>query len=53
LGTHTALLYDPAKARGEWKPSDLQPGARFNQPSPLFKKLDEKIVEEERQNLGE
>jgi methionyl-tRNA synthetase len=52
LGSHTALLYDPSKARGTWTPSDLQPGAHFNQPSPLFKKLEEKIVEEERQNLG-
>jgi methionyl-tRNA synthetase len=52
LGVHSALLYDPAKAGGNWQPSNLQPGAQFNQPSPLFKKLDEKIVEEERQRLG-
>jgi methionyl-tRNA synthetase len=52
LGTHKALLYNPEKAHGRWQPSNLQPGSRFNPPSPLFKKLDEKIVEEERQRLG-
>ncbi len=52
LGTHSALLYDPEKASGEWKPSTLTPGSRFNQPAPLFKKLDESIVEAERQRLG-
>jgi methionyl-tRNA synthetase len=35
-----------------WKPSDLRPGAILNQPSPLFKKLEEKVVEEERARLG-
>jgi len=52
VGEHSALLYDPRKAQGSWQPSQLQAGSRFNQPSPLFKKLDEKIVEEERQRLG-
>jgi methionyl-tRNA synthetase len=52
LGTHTALLYDPAKAQGSWQPSQLKAGGHFNQPAPLFKKLDESIVEEERQRLG-
>ncbi|MBM3137584.1 MAG: methionine--tRNA ligase [Chloroflexi bacterium] len=52
VGEHTALLYDPANASGHWKPSELKPGARFNQPEPLFKKLDESIVSEERARLG-
>ncbi len=53
LGLHKALLYNPEKAQGSWQPSTLQPGDRFNPPSPLFKKLEEKIVEEERQRLGQ
>jgi methionyl-tRNA synthetase len=52
VGEHTALLYDPEKASGHWQPSELKPGARFNQPEPLFKKLDEGIVVEERARLG-
>jgi methionyl-tRNA synthetase len=57
LGEHTVLRY---RGRGEsqthpyvaWQPSDLQPGAKLNPPAPLFKKLEEKIVEEERARLG-
>ena len=52
LGEHTVLRYDPEKATGEWKPSTLQPGQKFLQPQPLFKKLDKSIVEEERARLG-
>ena len=53
LGSHTALFYNPEKAGGKWQSSSLQAGSRFNAPSPLFKKLDEKIVNEERQRLGQ
>jgi methionyl-tRNA synthetase len=52
LGEHQVLLYDPKDATGEWKPSLLQPGQALEPPSPLFKKLDEEIVEEERGKLG-
>lgn len=51
VSEHTALLYDPAKAAGRWQPSDLKPGQLFLQPEPLFKKLDESIVKEERERL--
>jgi methionyl-tRNA synthetase len=56
LGTHTGLRYRGV-GRDEippyrWQPSALQPGAKLNQPAPLFKKLDEKVVEEERARLG-
>lgn len=51
LGTHTVLRY-----RGvdnvHWKPSELKPGQKLNQPSPLFKKLEESVAEEERARLG-
>ena len=51
LGTHTALRYEGIKGL-QWKPSELKPGAAFNQPAPLFKKLDKSVVEEERARLG-
>ncbi len=57
LGEHTVLRY---RGRGEsetrpyaaWKPSELKPGQKLNQPGPLFKKLENSIVEEERARLG-
>jgi methionyl-tRNA synthetase len=54
LGEHTVLRYraNPAASPISWKPSDLQPGAQLNQPGPLFKKLEESVIEEERARLG-
>lgn len=52
LGNHNALRYDPTNASGEWKPSELKPGAKLNPPEPLFKKLDVSIIAEERSRLG-
>lgn len=52
LGEHTVLRYDGSTASGKWEPSDLKAGQPLNQPTPLFKKLDVKIVEEERSKLG-
>ena len=57
LSTHTVMQYEPGEAltNGEedlWQPSELIPGRLFNQPNPLFKKLDASIVEEERARLG-
>jgi methionyl-tRNA synthetase len=51
LGTHNGLRYRPVDGAA-WTPSQLKPGQKLNQPSPLFKKLDESIVEEERARLG-
>ncbi len=53
LGTHKGLRYRPpaALSEGQWKPSDLQPGQKLNPPEPLFKKLDESLIEEERERL--
>ncbi len=53
LGEHIVLRYHPESGKGEWKPSDLKPGMRFEKPEPLFKKLDPSIVEEERARLGQ
>jgi methionyl-tRNA synthetase len=52
LGAHTILRYHPENASGRWEPSQLQAGQPLSQPSPLFKKLEPKIVEEERARLG-
>ena len=52
LGTHTVLRYLPQNSSGRWEPSRLEPGRKLQKPEPLFTKLDEKIVEEERERLG-
>ncbi len=51
LGTHSVLRYRGLDA-ARWKPSELKPGQKLNQPGPLFKKLDESVAEEERARLG-
>jgi methionyl-tRNA synthetase len=51
LGEHNVLRYRGVDM-AHWKPSELQPGAKLNQPAPLFKKLEESVVEEERARLG-
>jgi len=53
LGEHTVLRYRPEKASGKWAPSQLQPGQALNQLEPLFRKLDESLVTEERERLGQ
>jgi len=54
LGEHTVLRYRVGQISNlsRWKPSELKPGAKLNQPGPLFKKLDESIIEVERERLG-
>jgi methionyl-tRNA synthetase len=57
LSNHTVMLYNPGEsltAKGDdlWHPDELKPGKAFKKPAPLFKKLDESIVEEERGRLG-
>jgi methionyl-tRNA synthetase len=47
------LRYDPQQACGDWSPSQIEAGRVLVQPGPLFKKLDVKIVEEERARLGQ
>jgi methionyl-tRNA synthetase len=51
LGEHTVLRYKPIEGL-QWKPSELQPGKKLNQPGPLFKKLEEVVAVEERARLG-
>jgi len=55
LGSHKVLRYrDVGRTASPtyWKPSDLKPGTPLKEPAPLFKKLEEKIVEEERERWG-
>jgi methionyl-tRNA synthetase len=49
---HAALTYDHSGAIGAWAPSQLPAGQALRQPAPLFKKLDESVVEEEYARLG-
>jgi methionyl-tRNA synthetase len=50
--THRVLTYDPSRADGRWVYSELKPGQRLGKPTPLYKKLDDAIVEQERVRLG-
>jgi methionyl-tRNA synthetase len=52
LGEHKVLRYDGSKAAAIWQAAPIKAGATFNQPAPLFKKLDPIIIEEERAKLG-
>jgi methionyl-tRNA synthetase len=45
--SYEALTYDHSGAIGTWAPSALPAGQALREPSPLFKKLDEGVVEEE------
>ncbi len=50
---HSVLTYDSSRANGRWAHSELKPGQRLGKPAPLYKKLDESIVEHERGRLGQ
>jgi len=50
---HRALTYDGSAIDVRWQASQLPIGQKFGPVAPLFKKLDEKIVEEERAKLGQ
>ncbi len=45
--SHEALTYDGSTASGKWAPSQLKGGQPLRQSAPLFKKLEEKIADEE------
>jgi methionyl-tRNA synthetase len=46
------LTGDYAEWAGRWEPSALPIGQKLGQPTPLFKKLDESVVEQELARLG-
>jgi methionyl-tRNA synthetase len=45
--THDVLTGSYGEWAGGWEPSELPPGQRLREPKPLFKKLDESIVDDE------
>jgi methionyl-tRNA synthetase len=47
MRSHQALTYNNTGAIGTWAPSELPAGQALRQPAPLFKKLDESVIEEE------
>ncbi len=50
--SHLALTYDHGGAVGTWSKSELPPGQALREPAPLFKKLDESVIEEEYARLA-
>jgi methionyl-tRNA synthetase len=53
LGVHNVIRYRPAEdSAPRWKRSQLKPNQALKQPGPLFKKLEERVIEEERDRLG-
>ena len=50
--SHLGLTYDSSTITVKWQPSQLPIGQKFGSVAPLFKKLDDKIVEQERAKLG-
>jgi len=50
--SHEALTYDHSGAVGTWTKSELLPGQALREPAPLFKKLDESVIEDEYARLG-
>ncbi len=50
--SHTGLTYDRSSITVQWQPRDIPAGQKLGSIAPLFKKLDEKIVEEERLRIA-
>jgi methionyl-tRNA synthetase len=50
--SHQAIVYTPGQHAQKWAPSQLQPGQPLREPKALFKKLEEKIADEEKAKLG-
>ena len=49
--SHVVLTGDYASWVGTWAPSELTPGQALREPTPLFRKLDESVVEEELERM--
>jgi methionyl-tRNA synthetase len=50
--SHRALTYDASTITEQWTSSQLPVGQAFGPIAPLFEKLDEKIIDEEKARLG-
>ena len=53
LGKHSALSYKSDQASGSWAASQLEGGQAFNEPKPLYKKLDPEVADQERDRLSQ
>jgi methionyl-tRNA synthetase len=51
--SHDALTYDGAKAVGRWEPRQLPVGQKLRPSVPLFRKLDDELIDQERARLGQ
>jgi methionyl-tRNA synthetase len=51
--SHLALTYDGSSAVGKWERTEIEAGRRLPSPTPLFKKLDSSVVEDELARLGQ
>ena len=51
--SHRAYGWHPGQWEGRWSPSTLCAGQRLREPQPLFRKLDESLVEEELERMGQ
>jgi methionyl-tRNA synthetase len=49
---HVALTYDGSTAVGIWQRAEIESGRQLPQPSPLFKKLEPGVADEELSRLG-
>ncbi len=50
--SHEALTYNHSGAIGTWSKSELPARQALQEPAPLFKKLDESVIEDEYARLG-
>jgi methionyl-tRNA synthetase len=50
--SHIALTYDGSRATGRWARSEIPAGRKLPNPKPLFKKLDQSVVETELERLS-
>ncbi|MBC7316473.1 MAG: hypothetical protein H5T70_08665, partial [Chloroflexi bacterium] len=46
------LTYHYENGQDRWRPSTLAPGQPLRRPQPLFRKLDDTVVEQELARLG-
>jgi methionyl-tRNA synthetase len=51
--THRVLTCEPETWGGRWEPSKLPVGRELREPTPLFRKLDPKVVDEELARLSQ
>lgn len=49
---HLVLTADYSAWEGRWEPSALKPGTKLDAPKPLFRKLDDSIVQEEIERMA-